>query len=74
MARVSKSELESAVARARRVTGLPIIVERAYGAPRLYLEGPGSGVRELSPRMPPAALVIWLHAFLDGFAYGKRSR
>jgi hypothetical protein len=71
----ARTELAAAIRRANNITGLPIVQETAYGAPRLYLAGPtGVGYKELSPRMPSKALVVWLDAFLTGYELGDNAR
>ncbi len=75
MARVTQKSLRELVEHTRKLTGLPIVIQWAYGRPRLHLEEfGGTGLSDLSPRLPTGQMEEWIYAFRQGFAHGRKSR
>ena len=73
MNRVTKKDLENIVSRIARLTGEELVIEYAYGRPRVYIAIPGStGVSELSPRLSKRELAEWLWAFEKGLTHKRR--
>ena len=71
--RVTKSQLVEKVGFFRSTTGIPLVIEWAYGRPRVYVEE-GPGYRDLSPRLPMGELDVWLDAWGLGFYMGQRKK
>ncbi len=76
MARITEKDIRQAVQVLADSTGLPIVVEWAYGKPRLYYrdETRYGAQWELSPRLSTGEMMDWIEAFLKGFEYGQGYR
>ncbi len=71
--RVTPKQIKQAVQALRNSTGIPLVVEWAYGKPRVYVEE-GTGVRELSPRLSTGELWLWLQGFQEGIERQQRKK
>lgn len=69
MARTSQRDLNNMAHHIENVTGLAVMIDWAYGAPRLVS---GDGSREISPRLPSGQLMDWMRAFLSGYDAANR--
>lgn len=70
MARTTKADLEQLCRIiARHTDNDGWYIEYAYGRPRLLLEtDPQTGAaREVSPRLPPRELALWMEGFIESF-------
>lgn len=59
----TRADLEELARIASAADGQTYTVEYAYGRPRLYRAG---GSVEVSPRLLPGELALWLRAFIAG--------
>ena len=69
MARTSQRDLSEMAAHIESITGIPVMIGWAYGAPRLES---ADGSREISPRLPSGQLMDWMRAFLAGYDAATR--
>jgi hypothetical protein len=70
MARTTIKELEQLVTVANNtIGGGGLEIEYAYGRPRVVSN---NGSTDVSPRLAPGELKLWLHAFIDGLSYRQR--
>jgi len=69
--RVTKKDLEGAVAMLNRVTAGGYNIGHAYGQPRLERNG---GAFDISPRLPSGELLRWIRAYTAGYTSKERER
>jgi hypothetical protein len=70
--RVTQRDLGGCAMTLRKLTGNDYAIDYSYGRPRLVLNTPGRGRRDISPRMASGALLEWMHAFLAGWEARER--
>jgi hypothetical protein len=70
--RTTQKDVERAVEKVAKLTKWPLVLEYAYGQPRVYisLEDGTGGLSNFSPRLSKRELVDWLDTFYEGFYAG----